>query len=459
MQRLHVLLKKLWQRHRHRRAGRQSGSIVILTLLAVSAIVGAFLYVAVVGGRSIETLRIRTAADAAALAAATVKARTLNYASFVLLAESVILPLADVAQNIATVQSRNNSAATCAGMLLVKGLESSSQPCLDHVLSTAPHSQTEYKFLTDLLAALGSTTEGFDSLGTLWAEDVAVQTALNDAYKSRQRTVDRAAIFPAITTDPNCAKIGISAVSASTPTGPDNKKACDDQNSWELAYVAMSIDDTTASTDGWSWQVATGESRCAKVAQPAKAVCDLLDKYPELITAKNVGSAGSSLKKAFTTQQLNSFFNQRDSFQQQITAKIPAAYTSAPGPLQACNKTNKVPQLSADWATRTRTIALTMTSNPSDSLFLARLESMRRGPQSTIPQGSPLGIACAEHYPTDTSKTLSLWSATWRARLVPCKFTDPNNVRLVTGCGGQTGVLGEQFQRELGYGLAKEWQY
>lgn len=458
MQRLHVLLKKLWQRHRHRRAGRQSGSIVILTLLAFSAIVGAFLYVSVVGGRSIETLRIRTAADATALAAATVKARTLNYASFVLVAESVILPLADVAQNIATVQDDNYAYAACAGMVLVKNLEGSTQACIDHVLSTAPHSQAEYKVLTDLLAALGSTAEHFDSLGTLWAESVAVQTAQSDAYKSRQRSVDRAAIFPAITTDPSCAKLGISAVSPSTPTGPNNKKACDDQNSWELAYVAMSNDDTLASTDGWHWQLATGEKKCAKVAQPAKAVCDLFDKYPELITAKNSGSAGNALKRAFSEKELNDYFKLRDAYLKQVQT-IPAAYTSGPGPLKSCNKTNKVPQLSADWATRTRTIALTMTSNSSDSLFLSRLESMRRGPQSSIPQGSPLGIACAEHYPTDTAKTLSLWSTTWRARLVPCKFTDPSHVRLVTGCGGQSGVLGVQFQRELGYGLAKEWQY
>src|SRR5438105_808088 len=82
----------------------QRGSILILTLLAMGMLAGAFLYIAVIGSRSAETTRARTAADAAAMAAATVKARTLNYEAFILLADTVLLPLGQLSQNIVHAQ-------------------------------------------------------------------------------------------------------------------------------------------------------------------------------------------------------------------------------------------------------------------------------------------------------------------------------------------------------------------
>src|SRR5437762_2136595 len=90
-----------------RRASRESGSITTLTLLAVAVVVGAFFYVAAVGGRINTTMRVRTAADSAALAAATVKARTLNYESFVLTAQSVLYPLSQVSHYISSAQVAN----------------------------------------------------------------------------------------------------------------------------------------------------------------------------------------------------------------------------------------------------------------------------------------------------------------------------------------------------------------
>ena len=95
-----MILQSVFRRRRVRRVNRESGSIVVLVILAIGMIVGAFLYVAVVGGRVNETLRIPTAADAAALAAATTKARSLNYASFLMMAETVLLPLSDDGETV-----------------------------------------------------------------------------------------------------------------------------------------------------------------------------------------------------------------------------------------------------------------------------------------------------------------------------------------------------------------------
>jgi hypothetical protein len=71
---------EIWRARRaRRRSPRESGSVLVLTLIALGAMFAGFLYVAVVGSRVNENTRIRTAADSAALAAATVKARALNY--------------------------------------------------------------------------------------------------------------------------------------------------------------------------------------------------------------------------------------------------------------------------------------------------------------------------------------------------------------------------------------------
>jgi len=432
----------------------ESGSVSVMTVIALGVIAGAFLYVAVIGGRVNETLRIRTAADAAALAAATTKARALNYASFLLVAESVLMPLSDVAKNIASVQNANQEFAACASMLLVKGMENQSQACINHVISTAISAHQESLVIDDILSALSKTAEGLDTMGATWAESVAIKTAEHSSYQHGSRKVDLADVFPKVTGDPLCARLGIDMVSSATPSGPDARKACSTENAWELAYVAMSQDLTLAGLDAWSWQVATGETSCAKVASPAKNLCQLLERFPDLLTANG---PTKSLQQQFSVADLQSYFKTRKAYADRMKTEIPPALLQGPGPQQSCNQATRVPQLSADWASHSRSITLTMTSDSSDRRFIPSLESLRHGRKGSIPTGSPLGIACAEHYPTDTSKTTSLWAMGWRARLVPCQFTQQSNVDLVLACGGRGSVLGDQFQHELDLGIAKDW--
>lgn len=447
----------LRERAAQRRLDPESGSITTLTLIGAGAVLGAFLYVAVVGGRTAETIRVRTSADAAAMAAATVKARTLNYASFILEAETVLLPLLDVAQNIASVQSDNSDYAVCAMITLANNnqIGITPQDCLDHLLSTAPNAYRESQVLNDILKALSTTAAGLNTIGPLWAESVAVQTAQSSSYARGGRTVDQVAIFPALTADPSCAGLGVTLGTASTPNGKGHRSACDEENAWELGYVAMSYDLTLAGIDAWAWNSARGDNGCDQVPQPAKSLCQLAASYPDLFKANGPNAA---LKKAFNPGQLNTYFNLRDSYKAKVAA-IPKAQVTGTGVNKQCSYPLQVPTLGADWPTHATSIAMTMTSRPSDGSLVGRMESLRRGAKGTLPTGSPLGMACAEHYSTDTSTTPTLWSMTWRARLVPCNFKNPDRVRLVTSCGGQTGIIGERFQKELALGIAGDWRW
>ena len=275
------LAQALRQRVSQRQEQRQAGSILVLTLLAVAAIMGAFFYVATIGGRIVENTRTRTAADAAALAAATVKARSLNYAAFTLEASSILLPLADVAQNLATVESQNQNYAACAAMKLISGMESQSQACISHVISTAANSQQEYTVLSEILNGLSSIAVGIDLVGTLWAESVALQTVQHDVYKSGQRAIDQVAIYPGITNNPQCARLGIEQ--SASPGDP-----CGDNDNWQIGYAATADDPTLASTDAWAWNAGNGDQSCTNVPGAAKQLCNLFDKFPELKPGANV---------------------------------------------------------------------------------------------------------------------------------------------------------------------------
>ena len=457
MRRPETLIKMLQERADQRRCDRQSGSITALTLIGLGAILGAFLYVAVVGGRAADTIRVRTSADAAALAAATIKARSLNYTSFLLEAETILLPLLDVAQNIATVQSQNSDYAVCAMIALANNnqIGITPQACLNHVLATAPNAYRENLVISDLINALSQTAAGLNTIGPLWAESVAVQTAESSAYTSGNRPIDRVGIFPALTSDPMCAGLGLTQVSATTPSAPGHKGACDTENAWELAYVAMSNDLTLAGIDSWAWNALQGDTSCAQVPQPAKSLCDMANQYPDLLKA---GGPTGELQKVFTNAQLNNYFQLRKSFLKQV-GTIPSSQLAGKGPNKSCSSPVQVPALGPDWSSYITSIAMTMSSQSSDSVFVPRLESLRRGAKGTLPTGSPLGIACAQHYSTDPSGSPGLWSMTWRARLVPCNFTNPDKVRLVTSCGGQTGIIGERFQKELALGIAADWRW
>src|SRR5688572_21747025 len=87
---------------RRRPPGGERGSILVLTLFAVGLLVGSILYVGVIGSRVSEVTRARGAAAATPLASATIKARTLNYEAFIVLADTVLLPLGEIAGFLAS---------------------------------------------------------------------------------------------------------------------------------------------------------------------------------------------------------------------------------------------------------------------------------------------------------------------------------------------------------------------
>jgi hypothetical protein len=431
-------------------------------MLAVAAVLGAFLYVAAVGGRIGTTMRVRSAADAAALAAATVKARSLNYESFVLLAQSILFPLSQVAHYISSAQLANEPDTVCAATLLIKGMETLGEACIQHVLSTAVDSRREDHRISDFLSSLSTIGNGLDAIGPLWAESVATQTATHAAYQSGRFAIDLVQVFPTPSAAAGCSTLGVVLTDPSTPNGVRARKACEAQAAWELAYVAMSMDLNNGPIDAWDWELATLGVTCASIPAGAKPLCDLLKNYPAL---GNMKSPSSDLKKIYSTATLQAFIKARDSYQARLAAGVPpggpsAADLSNPQKSSSCAALNQIPQLSPSWQQYTRSVAMTMQSHPSDRYFFGALEALRRPPPTrSAPLGGPLGIACAEHYSLAAPGSESLFSMDFRARLIPCAFAVQANVDQILSCGGQSGPIGEQFQRELALGIQSEWRY
>lgn len=446
----------------HSRASQESGSIAVMTLLAVAAVLGAFLYVAVIGNRVTTAVRVRTAADAAAMAAATVKARTLNYESFVLMAQSVLYPLAQVAHYITSTQVANQQGTICAAMLLTKDMTTLGDACLQHVLNTTINSQREDHNIQGFLSALAQIGQNLDTIGPLWAESVAVQTATHPAYQSGSFPIDLVQIFPTPNGRASCSSLGIVITSPTTAHGVKARKACEALQAWELAYVAMSMDLTNAPIDAWDWKLATQGTSCSGVPAAAKSLCNLLASYPELYKMK---SPTQQIKQAFSVSDLQKFIKARDSYNASINAGLPSNLPSVndlsnPQKSSACASYSQIPDLADDWKTHTRSIAMTMQSRSSDRYFLAYLESMRKSrPARQAPTGGPLGMACAEHYSTAAADSESLVNMDWQARMIPCAFSNAANVSLVLSCGGQAGPIGLQFQSELALGIQSEWRY
>ncbi|MFO0579260.1 MAG: hypothetical protein U1A78_35105 [Polyangia bacterium] len=444
------------ERRARRRPPRESGSVLVLTLIALGAILAGFLYVAVVGSRVNENIRIRTAADSAALAAATVKARALNYESFVLMAQSVLYPLSQVARYITPAQLGNQNPSICAAMMLVKGMETYTDACINHILAAEVNSRREDHMISDFITALSTLASGMDTIGPMWATSVATQTAQHAAYQSTGDSVTLTQIFPTPDGTAACSSLGVEMVPADTPTGKDKRKACNAEAGWELAYVAMSMDTVSGPLDAWAWMAASGNITCADVPTGAKPLCSLIQSYPELLKmSKPSGQAA----KDFPTGTLNQFIKKRDDYNTRVKAILPADTPALPQPRLDCGNIGMIPQLASGWAQRTASIAMTLPSKPRDSYAIRYLESLRKKPASVLPTGGPLGMACAEHYSTADIGQESLWTMAWRARLVPCRFSDPARVSLVMDCGGKTGPIGDQFQKELALGIQKEWQF
>lgn len=163
--------------------------------------------------------------------------------------------------------------------------------------------------------------------------------------------------------------------------------------------------------------------------------------------------------KDFNTGTLNQFIKKRDEYNARVKAALPADTPSLSQPRLDCGNVGMIPQLSGAWAQHTISIAMTLPSKPRDSYAIRYLESLRKKPATVLPTGGPLGMACAEHYSTADVGQESLWTMSWRSRLVPCRFTDPARVSVVMDCGGKTGPIGDQFQKELSLGIQKEWLF
>lgn len=490
MNRLRNLTSSTSNAHQHQvphlgRAPRnpEAGFITALTLIGLGAIIGAFIYVAVIGNQINTKLRLRSSADAAALAGATVKARTLNYTSFSILALTILYPLSQVSHYIAGSEVANYSgnqiqanygAAVCAGHLLMGGSQAIADACLQYMITTNIGSAREDAVIQAAINGLNTINSGLNTTGSSWSASVATQTALNPAYQSGSFPIDTVQIFPTPDGTSACSNLGATltdATSGKTAHGKSAKDACNAQAAYQLAYDAMSLDDNYGPIDTWDWMQATTNPptsfSCSNVPAASKQLCSLFASNPSLFTAKDTGNTAQNLAKQLnvTTGLVKTFLATRDSYQSQLTsakANNPPSITDLTSNKvnTGCNALGQVPILITNWHDYSRTVAMTMQSKTSDRYFIANLESLRKkSTASQIPTGTALGISCAEHYSLDAAGTESLGSLNWRARLVPCAFNVQANVNQVLNCGGSNSAIGLKFQSELALGIASDWKF
>ncbi|MCS6915799.1 MAG: hypothetical protein RMK29_15580 [Myxococcales bacterium] len=373
------------------------GSILILTLFAVGMFAGAFLYLSVIGSRSAETTRARTAADAAALAAATVKARTLNYEAFILLADTVLLPLGQVSQNISNAQ-QTFYATVCVPCISACPFCALCSPCIQYgsqqIPTTAAARPGVDRTVTEWLDGLEMMAEALDSVGPYWAEQqaVLVGTARPSYAGPESHGVTFAASFPLPDKYPQCGSLGIEMIPNTEKV--QGRDACHDRAYYEYAY--------------------------------------LFNKGNLIFTGFNTAGMGM-IGKLLSTGA-------------------------------ACDKANKVPKLGDNWKQFRYSRGMALEMDPNDDWQQAYLEALRETtPPPTLGTGWLLGMGCAEHYSQHHYGEESLWHMDWRARLVPCNYEDPANVRQVLQCGGTSApgasMIQTQFQRQLQLDIAKHWKW
>lgn len=431
---------------------RQSGSILVLTLLAVGLVAGAFLYVSVIGSRTTEKVRVQTAADATALAAATIKARTMNYAAFVFLANSVLLPLDQVAWNISTAQLAANMPQICALLTYVdpeKGEE-----CIQHLVTTAIQSKIEAVTIELWLSSLQDTGTQLNELGPLWAEEVAALTGTAAAYKTPIGAVDLAASYP-IPDGGSCGGLGIEMVDSMTPIEPEGTSACKVESPWEVVYAAMALDPLFSTLDVAAWlKLAPGGVSTQADASLSKVI-GLLTADPMLLQwPQIVQHASNPLDPMFAYGVTALSYKAIIEAKTGVTSEQ-AQSDSTGSSEMPCHISQKVPALGANWRDFRRSIGLAMISNPSEPRMLGRLHSLKNASSTVQPIIGPpglLGIACAEHYSQEqlATNTESLWHMDWRARLSPCQFkSTPSDGDLVTGCGGAGSPMVTRFTFQL----------
>lgn len=207
----------------------QRGSVLVLVLLGLGLIAAAFLYVAVIGSRSSEKMRARTAADASAMAAATVKAKIMNYEAFILLADSVLLPLGQITENIGSAQALATT-TLCVGSIFAPWLIKYCLQYAAHVLRTAPNISKVDKTVTGWLDGLEAMAQGLIEVGPVWAEGVAVAVGMSSAYREGKGGVSIATALPSAIGKKDCRDLGIEMIDNTVKV--QGRDACHD-----LAYL------------------------------------------------------------------------------------------------------------------------------------------------------------------------------------------------------------------------------
>lgn len=462
---LHRLRDRVRSRSPRRDAARrQRGSILVMTLLGIGVVLGAFLYVAVIGSRATEKVRVQTAADATALGAATIKARTLNYAAFLMMSESVLLPLGQVAWYITSAQINPQSPmpmpAVCA-LLFVLGFEGDAANCIAHIIGTVATSKIKARDIGEWLSVLEETAGALEEVGPVWAELVAAQTGTAAAYKSSAAAVDVAASFP-LPSGGSCAGLGIEMVDNMDPIEPEGQSACKVDIKWEVVYAAMAVDLILTPLDVVAWMATDPDSACAWLPAPLSQMCPILSKFKGLLLFTDAMALATrdpfviefvAKKKAYEAliaSQVLVSNGPEGAFNFLISGSIP------------CHFENQVPALASSWKQHQRSLGLAMISKPSDKRMLARLGALKPGGSSAPSSGGPeglLGIACAEHYSQGHIGEESLWHMDWRARLVPCELQSGGDRQLVERCGGSGNPLVERFTWQMGLGVGQDFSH
>lgn len=388
-------------------ARREAGSISVLTLLAFAAIAGAFLYVAVVGSRTAETTRVRVSADATAMAAATVKAKVLNYEAFVLLADTVLLPLANITDRI--------EAAEIAGLaecMLVFEWNSPGfceSKYLPHMAKTSSNQPAVNEKVTDWLDGLEELANDLQRIGPQWAEFVAVRAGESDSYKGPgAHGVTAAAAFPVPDLDGECSQLGIEMIdnNAATRDGDKTRDACHDRAfPLEEAYLFGSMDPVLwffdqAGLASIGGSLVIGHVPCSRENQVPK----LADNWKDYRVSTGLAiSEHPGDKKLF-------------------------------GLMDALRRTKATSELDA-----------------GHLLGIACAEHYSQ-----------------DHHDDDNE---SLWHMDWRARLVPCAFDQSDNAKSIVSCGAQNvpgslyagpdhvAKMQLQFEKERLLGAARYWKY
>lgn len=390
---------------------QEAGSVSVLTLLAFAAIAGAFLCVAVIGSRTAETARVRVAADATAMAAATVKAKVMNYQAFILLADTVFLPLGQITDSkFFFAQAAAEAACAITEYCWFQYPE--------HIIKTSSNQSSVDDKVTGWLDGLEALSTDLGRIGPQWAEFVAVQAGGANSYKGPgERGVTAAAAFPIPGLEGECSELGIEPVDNNEETrdGDKRRDACHDPEMGvlgvplQLTYLAMSGDPLAAALDAGG-MILTGQSLVVE-----HAPCTKENKVPKLSDNWKDYSMSRGL-----------------------------AISEHPADKKLLGLMNLL--------RRTKSSA-----DPSAGHLLG-IACAEHYSQDHHSEGT-------EH------DRESLWHMDWRARLVPCGFEDGTNAQPIARCGAQSlpgslyagpeHVLNMQlqFEKQRLLGAVKYWKY